>query len=170
MSFNPIYALIAEGKAERVILNILLDNNLLIFSRDEILEREVITIRSCKRFEEKHLKFKMGRRLEVYRVLDSTNGKFKLKYKDAVVHDILTRPEIEVLILIDKGLYKNYQKVKQTQKASEYLASKIDYHKGEKWWTNYYANNPQKLVNNIKEYHRLRPDKKQNSILDIMKL
>ena len=45
-----------EGSAENAIMDILLDNNLLIFSREEMLEEEVIHCREGKRFEEKYVR------------------------------------------------------------------------------------------------------------------
>lgn len=166
---NKIYALIAEGKGERVIIDILLDNNLLIFGRDELLDRSVITARSEKTFEAKYLNFKFEQELHIFRILDSDNENFNIKHKNTVVTNILTKPEIEMLIIIDLGLYNEYQKVKKNLKPSVFLKSKIDYHKGEKFWTSYYQNDVEKLIRNIKEYHRVRPIKNQMSILDIMK-
>ena len=46
-------ACICEGSAENAIMDILLDYNLLIFSREEMLEEEVIRCREGKKFEEK---------------------------------------------------------------------------------------------------------------------
>ena len=44
-------ACICEGSSERAIMDILLDNNLLIFTREEMLEEEVIWCRKGKKFE-----------------------------------------------------------------------------------------------------------------------
>ena len=50
MELAKYKACICEGSA------ILLDNNLLIFSREEMLEEEVIRCREGKRFEEKYVR------------------------------------------------------------------------------------------------------------------
>lgn len=42
---------ICEGSAESAIMDILLDNGLLIFSREEMIEEEVIRCREGKKFE-----------------------------------------------------------------------------------------------------------------------
>ena len=47
-------ACICEGSAENAIMDILLDHNLLIFSREEMLEEEIIRCREGKKFEEKY--------------------------------------------------------------------------------------------------------------------
>ena len=49
-------ACICEGSAENAIMDILLDNDLLIFTKKEMLEEEVIRCRDGKRFEEKYLR------------------------------------------------------------------------------------------------------------------
>lgn len=46
-------ACLYEGSAEKAIMNILLDNDLLIFKREELIEEEVLSCRSAKNFEER---------------------------------------------------------------------------------------------------------------------
>ena len=55
MELAKYKACICEGSAENAIMDILLDNDLLIFTREEMLEEEVIRCRDGKRFEEKYL-------------------------------------------------------------------------------------------------------------------
>jgi hypothetical protein len=56
MELAKYKACICEGSAENAIIDILLDNDLLIFTREEMLEEEVIRCRDGKRFEEKYLR------------------------------------------------------------------------------------------------------------------
>lgn len=49
-------ACICEGGAERVILDMLLDHNKLIFSRNELLEEEILKLRKGKDFEDRYYK------------------------------------------------------------------------------------------------------------------
>ena len=49
-------ACICEGGAERVILDLLLDHDKLIFARNELLEEEILESRKGKDFEEKYLR------------------------------------------------------------------------------------------------------------------
>ena len=56
MELAKYKACICEGSAENAIMDILLDNDLLIFTREEMLEEEVIRCRDGKRFEEKYLR------------------------------------------------------------------------------------------------------------------
>ena len=56
MELAKYKACICEGSAENAIMDILLDHDLLIFTREEMLEEEVIRCRDGKRFEEKYLR------------------------------------------------------------------------------------------------------------------
>lgn len=53
MELAKYKACICEGSAENAIIDILLDHELLIFSREEMLEEEVIRCREGKKIEEK---------------------------------------------------------------------------------------------------------------------
>ena len=55
MELAKYKACICEGSAEEAIIDILVDNDLLIFNREEMLEERVIRCRSAKRFEERYL-------------------------------------------------------------------------------------------------------------------
>lgn len=55
MKLAKYKACICEGSAESAIIDILVDNNLLIFTREEMLDERVIRCRSAKNFEERYL-------------------------------------------------------------------------------------------------------------------
>ena len=48
MKLAPYIACICEGSAETAIIDVLVDNNLLIFTREDMLEENVIRCRSAK--------------------------------------------------------------------------------------------------------------------------
>ena len=56
MDLSSYKACICEGAAENAIMDILLDHDLLLFKREEIIEEEVIRCRDGKKFEEKYLR------------------------------------------------------------------------------------------------------------------
>ena len=56
MELAKYKACICEGSAEEAIIDILVDNDLLIFNREEMLEERVIRCGSAKRFEERYLR------------------------------------------------------------------------------------------------------------------
>lgn len=96
-------ACLCEGSAEKAIMNILLDNDLLIFKREELLEEEVLSCRSAKNFEERYLRKAFDDKISVIRIHDSRKEDFKLSkaYENKVdVVNIITAPEIEILAII----------------------------------------------------------------------
>ena len=56
MKLAPYIACVCEGSAEAAIIDVLVDNNLLIFTREDMLEENVIRCRSAKTFEERFLR------------------------------------------------------------------------------------------------------------------
>ena len=110
MELAKYKACICEGSAENAIMDILLDNNLLIFSREEMLEEEVIRCREGKRFEEKYLRKGFMDKISVIRILDSRRENFKISkaYEHKVdVINVITAPEIEMLIIFNEDKYKD---------------------------------------------------------------
>ena len=102
MKLAKYKACICEGSAEEAVIDILIDNDLLIFKREELLEERVIRCRNAKRFEERYLRKGFDERISVIRILDSRREGFRLSkiYEKKIdVINIITTPEIEMLII-----------------------------------------------------------------------
>ena len=56
MDLSGYLACICEGSAEQAIMELLLDDNKLIFSTEQLLEEEIIRQRSAKEFEKRYLR------------------------------------------------------------------------------------------------------------------
>ena len=140
MKLAKYKACICEGSAEEAIIDILVDNDLLIFNREEMLEERVIRCRSAKRFEERYLRKGFDEQISVIRILDSRREEFRLSkaYEQKIdVVNVITAPEIEV---------KSYDFVKQ------------------------YFSNPQLLVKAIKGYRRTANiPKEEYSLSDLLR-
>lgn len=111
-------ACICEGAAENAIMDILLDHNLLIFSREEMIEEEIIRCREGKKFEEKYLRKGFLDKISVIRILDSRRENFKLSkaYASKVdVINVITAPEIEMLIIFNEDKYKEFKNPERSQ-------------------------------------------------------
>lgn len=94
-------------------MEILLDNNRLIFEREQLLEEEILRCRSAKNFERDYLNKTTNEMITVYRILDSTNENFKLSgpyLKRVTVVNIITAPEIEMLVIHAEGKYIDYSR------------------------------------------------------------
>lgn len=113
MELAKYKACICEGSAESAIMDMLLDYGLLIFSREEMIEEEVIRCREGKKFEEKYLRKGFMDKISVIRILDSRRENFKLSkaYAGKVdVINVITAPEIEMLIIFNEDKYKEFKK------------------------------------------------------------
>lgn len=113
MELAKYKACICEGAAETAIIDILLDYGLLIFSREEMIEEEVIRCREGKKFEEKYLRKGFMDKISVIRILDSRRENFKLSkaYAGKVdVINVITAPEIEMLITLMRISIRNSRK------------------------------------------------------------
>ena len=176
MAYEGLVACICEGGAERTIIKILLDNELLEFSNNQLLDGEILgrRDRSAKKFEKKHLRKSFSEKITVVRILDSYGETFDLSkpYKDKVeVVNVITAPEIEMLVIISENKYKEYQKVKSSKKPSEFCKEKLGINnvKSPQFIEKYYADT-NKLISALKEYKRMRtmrPD--EQCLADLLK-
>lgn len=85
------------------------------FSKEELLEEEIINSRRGKDFEERYLRKEFSGKITVYRVLDSRRENFKISkaYQNKVdIVNVITAPEIEMLIICNEGKYKDFEKRK----------------------------------------------------------
>jgi hypothetical protein len=157
MELAKYKACICEGAAEAAIMDILVDSDLLIFSRDEMLDERVIRCRSAKRFEERYLRKGFDEQISVIRILDSHREEFRLSkaYKHKIdVVNVVTAPEIEMLIIHNEGAYEQFKK--SGKKPSDFC--KTDLRMGDVKsydFVHTYFSNPEILIRAIKEYHRV---------------
>lgn len=156
MKLAKYKACICEGSAETAIIDILLDNHLLLFSREEMLDEKVIRCRNAKRFEERYLRKGFDDRISVIRILDSRREDFRLSkvYEHKVdVINVITAPEIEMLIIYSEGVYEKFKRF--GKKPSEFCKTVLRMHDVKSYdFVRGYFNNPQKLIYSIKEYRR----------------
>ena len=113
MELAKYKACICEGSAEEAIIDILVDNDLLIFKREEMLEECVIRCRSAKRFEERYLRKGFDEQISVIRILDSRREEFRLNkaYEQKIdVVNVITAPEIEMLIIHAEGAFDQFKR------------------------------------------------------------
>lgn len=172
MQLAKYKACICEGSAEAAIIDILVDHDLLIFSREEMLDECVIRCRSAKRFEERYLRKGFKAQISIIRILDSRREDFRLSkaYEHKIdIINVITAPEIEMLIIHSEGAYERFKR--SGKKPSEFC--KIDLHmhdvKTYEFVKNYFAN-PQTLLDAIKEYRRTANiPKGEYSLTDLLK-
>ena len=106
MELAKYKACICEGAAENAIMDILLDEELLVFSREEMLEESVIRCRDGKKFEQKYLRKGFAEKISVIRILDSRREKFKIGKAYEHKIDIINVITCSIIFLILGFLWK----------------------------------------------------------------
>ncbi len=168
-----LIACICEGGAETAIMDILLDNDLLIFSREQLIEKKVLRMMSAQDFQRRYLQREYDQKVYILRVIDSRTDQFNLSkaYRCQVdVINLITAPEIEMLIIVSKEKYDDYCKSK-IKKPSDYCKVKLNIKnvKSPDFIKKYFED-PNRLIDSIKEYHRVHKQKdKEASLFDLIK-
>lgn len=165
-------ACICEGGAEHAILDLLLNNHKLIFEREDLIEEEVLKCRRGQDFEDKYLKKGFSEKITVYRVLDSRNENFKLRkaYEKKVdVINVITAPEIEMLITFNEGKYKEFKNRKE--KPSTYCKHVLKYNNVKSYDFIYkYFCDIDVLINALHEYRRVaKVRRNEKTLWDLLK-
>ena len=137
-----------------------------------MLEEEVIRCRDGKRFEEKYLRKGFMDKISVIRILDSRHESFKLSkaYEHKVdVINVITAPEIEMLIIFNEDKYKEFKK--SGKKPSEFCKENLKMSNVKsKDFVKEYFSNPAVLVAAIKKYHEMSKIRKgEYTLLDLLK-
>lgn len=154
MNFDGYVACICEGSAEQAIMDLLLDEDRLIFNRDMLLDGEIIRCRDGKSFESKYLRKGFKEKITIVRILDSRRENFKLgkAYVGKIdVINVITAPEIEMLIILNENKYKDFKK--SGEKPSIYCKTKLKYKNVKSYkFVNDYFKNVASLIDCITEY------------------
>ncbi len=152
MKLAEYIAVVCEGASENAIIDILLDNGLLIFRRENLIEEEVIRSRDGKKFEERYLRKGFQGKISILRILDSRNENFRISkaYKSKVdVINIITAPEIEMLIILAEDEYSYFKK--SGKKPSTFCKEDMKMPKVKNYdFVKGYFSNPDRLVSAIK--------------------
>lgn len=170
-------ACICEGGAERAILDLLLDNDKLIFRREDLIEEEVLRCRSGREFEERYLRKGFTEKITIYRVLDSRREKFNLRkaYEHKVdVKNVITAPEIEKLIICNEGKYKEFEKQKRKNsslKPSSYCKTNLNFKNVKSYdFVKEYFSDIKTLINALHEYRRIsKIHRNEMSLWDLLR-
>lgn len=172
MKLAKYKACICEGATESAIIDTLLDNDLLLFTREEMLDEQVIRCRSAKNFETRYLRKGFDGKISVIRILDSRREQFKLSkaYADKIdVINIITAPEIEMLIILSEKKYLHFKT--SGKKPSLFCKENLGMAnvKSYEFVRNYFSDT-EILIGSIKEYHRVsKVQKGEYTLLDLLR-
>lgn len=164
---NKNIACICEGSSEQAIMDLLLENNKLIFNNSNLITEEIIRCRNAKEFEKKYLKKDFEEKITVLRILDSRRENFRLSflYRNKVdIINIITAPEIEMLIIINENQYKNFKNSRK--KPSEFCKIDLKFSNVKSYLFVYnYFSKIDNLIDSICEYKRISKIRKDEYTL-----
>ena len=174
--------LMCEGQNEEALLNCLLDANACSFTRDDLIGRKPYHIRQLNNPTIKSELGHYGLPFKIYRVGDKQNDILKIPKElkhlisNKEIYKYCTKPELEMLMILNEGLEKDYEKVKKFQSPKIYAKKNIKY-KGKKYdqssefLKDYYGGcDINKLIDNIKKYKTYKKHNKNEFYLaDILK-
>lgn len=166
--------IMCEGPNELEVMKILLENNCLSFTSDDLLglvpyhARQIATSAAVK----VALNIYTGL-VKVLRIGDSQTYKLKIpfEYKDKIIEieKYCTKPELEMLLIIAESLDSEYEKVKSSMKPKEFAKHKIQhghkkYNNSAKFYRDYFGDNCDILVNSLKEYKQTKGSHKKDEL------
>lgn len=166
---------ICEGRFEEDLINYLLDNDKLKFQRSDLIEESTTRIRSAKNIQMNFLNRSYEKKIIILRILDSRREAFKLDkaYQSKVtsVSNIITRPEIEILVVINEGDYNNYTNHNDNrQKPSEYCKTKYRFDDVKSsGFVRRYFNDISSLIDSINSYARFNSFSRELKLKDLLR-
>ena len=156
--------IMCEGPNEREIIYILLSHGFLKFTEDDLLGLTPYHAKQIKTSAQVRTELNIyPGEVKVLRIGDKQSDKLVIpaEYRDKIksVEKYCTKPELEMLFLLAEGLEKDYEKVKSTTKPKDYAKEHISigkkkYDNSTAFYTEYFGNNPELLVECIKKYHQ----------------
>lgn len=173
--------MMCEGSNELEIMKILLKNDYLKYSKNDLLN---LTPYHARQIEKSNvvktaLNLYPGK-VCIFRIGDSLNENFKIPkdYKERIksVEKYCTKPELEMLLIIAEKMTADFEKVKSSAKPKDFAKENIrcgkkKYDNSSEFYTEYFGENPELLVKAIKEYKRIKGKHKidEGYLADLLK-
>ena len=158
--------IMCEGPNEKTVIDMLLANECLIFSEEELLGLTPFHARQIKNSGQVKAELNIyPGQVDILRIGDKQSDKLDIPkdYRDKIasVTKYCTMPELEMLLIIAEGMFKDYEKVKSAMSPKEFAKANIKlgkkkYDNSSKFYVDYFSTNIQLLIQSIKEYQRLK--------------
>lgn len=158
------YLMMCEGTNELKIMQILLDNQKLIISSDELLGLVPFHARQIKTSPPVKATLNMyPGEVHILRIGDLQNEKLiipsEYKHKIVSIEKYCTKPELEMLLIISENLVDSYEKVKSKKRPKVFAKENIrcgnrKYDNSTAFYEEYYGLHCDELINAIQEYKR----------------
>lgn len=166
--------IMCEGPNELEIIKILLHHNCLRFTMEDLVNLMPYHARQLDKSTviQNALALYQGE-FKILRIGDALSEKLRIPvmYKDRVadVEKYCTKPELEMLLIIAENLDKEFEKVKSSVKPKNFAKSNIKcgrrkYDNSTRFYTDYFGDNVELLVNSIKNYKRKKGNHKKDEL------
>ena len=174
--------IMCEGSNELAVVNILLENDALIFTEDDLLGLTPYHARQIKNNTQVQTALSMyfGNDVLVMRIGDKQTDRLVIPadFKEKICETVkyCTLPELEMLLIISEGLVKEYEKVKSSVRPKKFAKEHIrcnqkKYDNSSRFYRDYYGSDCGRLVRAIREYKRTRGSHRKDELYlaDILK-
>lgn len=171
-----------EGPNEKKIMDILLENDCLTFSEDDLLGLNIYHARQISKSAQVRTELNIyPGDVKVLRIGDKQSDKLVIpkdyRAKIKIIDKYCTKPELEILLIIAEGLLNDYEKVKSKVSPKEYAKEHIKngkkaYDNSTKFFEDYFGDDIKLLVDTIKKYKKLRGkthDKDEMCLADLLR-
>lgn len=176
------YLIMCEGPNELEVIKILLKHDCLRFTNDDLLNLVPYHARQIKKSGAVQNALNLyPDKVKILRVGDSLNEKLIIpkEYKEKIidVEKYCTKPELEMLLIISKGMTKEFDKVKSKIKPKIFAKEKIKcgrqyYDNSTQFYKDYFDANVDLLLYSLREYKRIKGVHKKDELYlaDLLKV
>ena len=175
------YLVLCEGTNEKTIINLLLDANKLKIKRDDLVGLTPYNVRQLSNPTIKSQLKIYNQPVIILRVGDTQREKFPIPTdlrnivsKDRIIK-YCTLPELEILLIINEGMYKQFlksgEKKPKTYAKRNIIYNKKRYEQSSDFFEMYYGGKRiSNLIENLNEYKKIKKHNKDEEYLaDLLK-
>lgn len=155
--------IMCEGPNELAVINMLLDNGCLRFTRDDLLDMRAFHARQLNSTQLKPAFNAYHGDIMIYRVGDKMNEALKIPkdFSNPIIgqEKYCTKPELEMLFIIAENLTSSYEKTKSKVPPKLFCKQNVKlnkkaYDNSTKFYFDYFSSNLDLLISTIIEYKR----------------
>ena len=172
--------IMCEGPNELKIINLLLDNGKLKFTRDDLLDMRPFHARQLTSPQLKPALDAYHGEIAIYRIGDKMTDSLKIP-KELLLSiksqaKFCTKPELEMLLIIAENKVSEFEKVKAKKKPKDFCKQNVVYNRKKydnstAFYEEYFQDRIDRLTSAITEYHRTHGKHKSDEgyLFDLLK-
>lgn len=172
------YLILLEGNSEKAFVEILIDKGIFSIDKDDMLDLKPHQKRKIDPYLLTLIRqLPPDEKVSIIKIGDKMTDKLKIpkeiKHKIHSQDKYCTKPEFEMLIIINEDLYNSFQKVKSSKKASTFTKENVTYNgkkynKSQVWIREYFYDKDLKSI--LHKYKQISShDKHEKYLVDLLK-